>query len=194
MRGVWLYGQAVKTPPSHGGYPGSNPGRVTTKRHLFFRCLSLLCRKSEISMRIWRSPMSATSQGAFVVIPEISLCGISHIITKALSLRSIHAINCATAPLTLLFTSRFICRRGMARFPKPIRDRSPCLRVFRTLTAKMLAGFRRLKICGLRTGALDEFLQDLWIFKHRTWFQEIIVERLPFFVCHKQWLLQTFKQ
>ena len=25
-----LYGQAVKTPPSHGGNPGSNPGRVTT--------------------------------------------------------------------------------------------------------------------------------------------------------------------
>ena len=33
--------------------------------------------KSEISMRTWRSPMSATSQGAFVVIPEISLCDIS---------------------------------------------------------------------------------------------------------------------
>ena len=31
----------------------------------------------QISMRIWRSPMSATSQGAFVVIPEISLCDIS---------------------------------------------------------------------------------------------------------------------
>ena len=28
--------------------------------------------KSEISMRTWRSPMSAASQGAFVVIPEIS--------------------------------------------------------------------------------------------------------------------------
>ena len=27
--------------------------------------------KSEISMRTWRSPMRATSQGAFVVIPEI---------------------------------------------------------------------------------------------------------------------------
>lgn len=25
----WLYGQAVKTPPSHGGYTGSNPVRVT---------------------------------------------------------------------------------------------------------------------------------------------------------------------
>ena len=38
--------------------------------------------KSEISMRIWRSPMSAASQGAFVVIPEISLCDISGIIKK----------------------------------------------------------------------------------------------------------------
>ena len=27
--------------------------------------------KSEISMRTWRAPMSAASQGAFVVIPEI---------------------------------------------------------------------------------------------------------------------------
>ena len=36
--------------------------------------------KLEISMRTWRSPMSATSQGAFVVIPEISLCDISYII------------------------------------------------------------------------------------------------------------------
>ena len=34
----------------------------------------------QISMRIWRSPMSATSQGAFVVIPEISPSNISHII------------------------------------------------------------------------------------------------------------------
>ena len=35
--------------------------------------------KSEISMRTWRSPMNAASQGAFVVIPEISLCDISYI-------------------------------------------------------------------------------------------------------------------
>ena len=33
--------------------------------------------KSEISMRIWRSSMSAAPQGAFVVIPEISLRDIS---------------------------------------------------------------------------------------------------------------------
>ena len=33
--------------------------------------------KSEISMRTWRSPMSAASQGAFVVIPEISHSDIS---------------------------------------------------------------------------------------------------------------------
>ena len=26
------YGQAVKTPPFHGGIPGSNPGRVTNKQ------------------------------------------------------------------------------------------------------------------------------------------------------------------
>ena len=38
--------------------------------------------KSEISMRIWRSPMSAASQGAFVVIPEISHGDISYIIKK----------------------------------------------------------------------------------------------------------------
>ena len=30
--------------------------------------------KSEISMHAWCSPMSAALQGAFVVIPEISLC------------------------------------------------------------------------------------------------------------------------
>ena len=38
--------------------------------------------KSEISMRTWRSPMSAASQGAFVVIPEISHSDISYIIKK----------------------------------------------------------------------------------------------------------------
>ena len=38
--------------------------------------------KAEITMRTWRSPMSAASQGAFVVIPEISLCDISYIIKK----------------------------------------------------------------------------------------------------------------
>ena len=35
--------------------------------------------KSEISMRTWRSPMNAASQGAFVVIPEISHSDISYI-------------------------------------------------------------------------------------------------------------------
>ena len=34
-------------------------------------------------MRTWRSPMSAVSQGAFVVMQEISLCDISGITTKA---------------------------------------------------------------------------------------------------------------
>ena len=38
--------------------------------------------KSEISMRTWRAPMSATSQGAFVVIPEIARGDISYIIKK----------------------------------------------------------------------------------------------------------------
>ena len=33
-------------------------------------------------MRTWRSPMSAASQGAFVVIPEISHSDISYIIKK----------------------------------------------------------------------------------------------------------------
>jgi len=39
--------------------------------------------KSEISMRTWRSPMSAASQGAFVVIPEISHSDISYIMKKS---------------------------------------------------------------------------------------------------------------
>ena len=41
-------------------------------------------------MRTWRSPMSADSQGAFVVIPEISLCDISYVI-KNLSSYATHA-------------------------------------------------------------------------------------------------------
>ncbi len=42
--------------------------------------------KSEISMRTWRSPMSAASQGAFVVIPEISHSDISYIKKKLIML------------------------------------------------------------------------------------------------------------
>ena len=34
--------------------------------------------KSGVSMRTWRAPKSVASQGAFVVIPEISLCDISY--------------------------------------------------------------------------------------------------------------------
>ena len=30
---LWLLGQVVKTPPSHGGYRGSNPLGVTRKKH-----------------------------------------------------------------------------------------------------------------------------------------------------------------
>ena len=40
--------------------------------------------KSEISMHTWRSPMSAASQGTFVVIPEISHGDISYVIKKVL--------------------------------------------------------------------------------------------------------------
>ena len=40
--------------------------------------------KSEISMHTWRSPMNTASQGAFVVIPEISHGDISNIIKKDL--------------------------------------------------------------------------------------------------------------
>ena len=48
--------------------------------------------KSEISMRTWRSPMSAASQGAFVDIPEISLRDISYIIKKFYPLKLTVAI------------------------------------------------------------------------------------------------------
>ena len=41
--------------------------------------------KSEISMRTWRSPMSAAPQGAFVVIPEISHSDISYIIKQGVT-------------------------------------------------------------------------------------------------------------
>ena len=34
-RFFWSYGQAVKTPPFHGGNPGSIPGRITTLRTVF---------------------------------------------------------------------------------------------------------------------------------------------------------------
>ena len=43
----------------------------------------------QISMRTWRSPMSAASQGAFVVIPEISLCDISYITKNTVYLSSV---------------------------------------------------------------------------------------------------------
>ncbi len=36
-------------------------------------------------MRTWRSPMSAASQGAFVVIPEISHSDISYITKKIMT-------------------------------------------------------------------------------------------------------------
>ena len=38
--------------------------------------------KSEISTRTWHSPMSAASQGAFVVIPGIPRSDISYMIIK----------------------------------------------------------------------------------------------------------------
>ena len=41
--------------------------------------------KSEVSMRIWRAPMRAASQGAFDVIPEISRSDISCIDKKFLT-------------------------------------------------------------------------------------------------------------
>ena len=55
---------------------------VADERHTCHIRTKVRITKSEISMRTWRSPMSATSQGAFVVIPEISLCDISYIMTK----------------------------------------------------------------------------------------------------------------
>ena len=69
--------------------------------------------------------------------------------------------NDAAAPLTILFVSQFIRCRGMTRFPETLCDRTPCFGVFRTLAAEMFTALRRLEVCGLRTGTLDEFLQDL---------------------------------
>jgi len=48
-------------------------GQARTKVHI---------TKSKISMCTWRSFVSATPQGAFVVIPEISTNDISYIIKK----------------------------------------------------------------------------------------------------------------
>ena len=62
-----------RKPEYRSDLPELSGARKRTKVHI---------TKSEISMRTWRSPMSATSQGAFVVIPEISLCDISYIIKK----------------------------------------------------------------------------------------------------------------
>ena len=47
--------------------------------------------KSEISMRIWRSSMSAASQGAFVDISEILLGNISEIIKIFGQIKKTHA-------------------------------------------------------------------------------------------------------
>ena len=38
----WSYGQAVKTPPFHGGNPGSIPGRITNQPILMYRFFLLL--------------------------------------------------------------------------------------------------------------------------------------------------------
>ena len=61
--------------------------------------------KSEISMRTWRSPMSAASQGAFVVIPEISLCDISYIIRKSIAVCSVFFYNVVRKHLAHMRTS-----------------------------------------------------------------------------------------
>ena len=47
-RFFWPYGQAVKTPPFHGGNPGSIPGRVTIRTpdsfsQVFFHDLEEIC-------------------------------------------------------------------------------------------------------------------------------------------------------
>ena len=51
----------------------------------FYKETKVRITKSEISMRTWRSPMSAASQGAFAAIPEISLCNILNIVKKTVS-------------------------------------------------------------------------------------------------------------
>ncbi len=37
MQVIWLLGQVVKTPPSHGGYGGSNPPGVTRIGNLLLK-------------------------------------------------------------------------------------------------------------------------------------------------------------
>ena len=45
-RGVWLHGQAVKTPPFHGGNRGSNPLGVTYSKSL------QLCRHGSMAEQL----------------------------------------------------------------------------------------------------------------------------------------------
>ena len=40
---IWPVGQAVKTPPFHGGNMGSSPVRVTSKKAQELSCAFLLC-------------------------------------------------------------------------------------------------------------------------------------------------------
>ena len=64
-------------------------------------------------MRTWRSPMSATSQGAFVDIPETSLCDISGIIIKYL--RAVRCLIFAQTPEGIATLARRRARNSCLR-------------------------------------------------------------------------------
>ena len=74
--------------------------------------------KSEISMRTWRSPMSATSQGAFVVIPEISLYDISYIIKYLFFKERTHIIQ--TGIIYVLLSIALNASRRQTIAPVPL--------------------------------------------------------------------------
>ena len=64
--------------------------------------------KSEISMRTWRSLMSAALQGAFVDIPEIAPCDISYIRTKVRITKSEISMRTWRLPMSATSQGAFV--------------------------------------------------------------------------------------
>ena len=63
----WRVGQVVKTPPFHGGFTGSNPVRVTTKKYRGFNPLSY-GRLAQLGERL---PYKQNVSGSIPLAPTI---------------------------------------------------------------------------------------------------------------------------
>ena len=134
-----------------------------------------------------RDLRSKTEKSQFRKHPlKQSVC-LSHTYTpkrkrRILAVRQESPFSISSVLFLLLFLLSFFF---LSLFPEFIRCRCPVARIRFAFPTEMFYALRRLQICGSCSGLLYDLFDFLWILKHRTWTQMVVIKWLTVMICHE---------